>query len=251
MGNPSSNHPSYRIISQGRHIIDGWLGHQQSSPLISVPFPFGENGLTPALLLLLQLLQHCLLQRLRLSRGRPAFLDLAVPADEELFKVPLDALEAHEAGLLVLEPAEDGAGRVAVDVDLLQDGEGDAVVDLAEALDVVVGAGLLGAELVAREAQDDKVVAVLGPHVLVQLLQARVLRREAALGRRVDHQHHLALVVGEGDLGAALCGGGVTVNVWGLTDYLRREVLSRCIEEGGVGNGEAWGLCILSSGFKS
>ena len=39
--------------------------------------------------------------------------------------------------------------------------EADAVVDLAELLDLVVGARVLGPELVAGEAQDDE-VGVLG-----------------------------------------------------------------------------------------
>ena len=43
---------------------------------------------------------------------------------------------------------------VTIDVCLAQDGEGDAVVYLAEGLDVVVCAGFLGAELIAGEADD-------------------------------------------------------------------------------------------------
>lgn len=159
-------------------------------------------------LFLLQLVEDGLLQALGLGGAGPAALDLAVAADEELFKVPLDALEAHDAGLLLLEPLEEGVGGVAVDVNLLHDGEGDAVVDLAEVLDLVVGAGLLAAKLVTGEAEYDKVVAVLLLDVLVELLEAGVLRGEAALGGGVDDEDDLALVVGEGDLLAALCFGG-------------------------------------------
>ncbi|QBZ58027.1 hypothetical protein PoMZ_02966 [Pyricularia oryzae] len=126
----------------------------------------------------------------------------------ELFKVPLDALEAHDAGHLLLEPLEERVGVVAVDVDLLHDGEGDAVVDLAKVLNVVVGAGLLAAELVAGEAEDGKVLGVLLGDLLVQGLEAGVLRREAALGGRVDHQDDLALVVGQRGLLALLCSRG-------------------------------------------
>ena len=83
--------------------------------------------------------------------------------------------------------------------------EADAVVDLAEALDLVVGAGLLGAELVAGEADDLEVVRVLPLDVLVQLLEPAVLGREAALGRGVDDEHDLARVVGQRLLVALLC----------------------------------------------
>ena len=83
--------------------------------------------------------------------------------------------------------------------------EADAVVDLAEALDLVVGAGLLGAELVAGEADDLEVVRVLPLDVLVQLLEPAVLGREAALGRGVDDEHDLARVVTQRLLVALLC----------------------------------------------
>lgn len=82
--------------------------------------------------------------------------------------------------------------------------EADAVVDLAEALDLVVGPGLLGPELVAREAEDLEVLRVLGLDVLVELLEAGVLGREAALGGRVDDEYHLVLVFGQGFLVALL-----------------------------------------------
>lgn len=75
--------------------------------------------------------------------------------DQELFKVPLDPLQAHDAGFLLLQPSPEGIlFAVAVDVDLSQHGESDAVIDGAEGLDLFVGAGLLAAELVAGKRQD-------------------------------------------------------------------------------------------------
>lgn len=155
---------------------------------------------------LLQLLQDRGLQGVRLGGAGPSALDGAVAADEELLKVPLDALEAHEAGFLLLEPLVEGRGAVAVDVDLLHDGEADAIVNLAEVLNVVVGAGLLSAKLVAGEAKDDKVVRVRLGELLVEVLEAGVLGGETALGGRVDDEDDLALVVLQGNLLAALCG---------------------------------------------
>lgn len=151
-----------------------------------------------------ELVEHGFLKSLGLGGAGPASLDLAIATDEELLKVPLDALEAHDTGLLVLEPGEEGVGRVAVDVGLGHDGEGDTVVELAEALDVVVGTGVLAGELVAGEAEDDKVIAVLLLDGLVELLEALELRCETALGGRVDNEDDLALVIGGGGLLATL-----------------------------------------------
>lgn len=158
-----------------------------------------------SLRLLLNLGNDVLLQRLRLGGARPAVLDLAIPANEELLKVPLDALQAKNTGLLLLQPLENWVCGVAVDVDLAEDGEGDAVVNLAEALNLLVGARLLAAKLVAREAEDDKVIGVLLLDVLVELLEAGVLRGEAALGGGVDDEDDLALVVCKGSFLALLC----------------------------------------------
>jgi len=168
-------------------------------------------GLDLDLGLLAKLLENGLLERLWLGDAGPAALDLAVAADEELFKVPLDSLHAEKTRLLGLEPLEQRLGLVAVDVDLAHDGEGDAVVELAELLDVIVGPGLLAAKLVAGEAEDDKVLAVgLGLDVLPELLEAGVLRGEAALGGRVDDEDDLVGVLGQ-RLGLALLVGGLEV----------------------------------------
>lgn len=158
------------------------------------------------LLLLIDLVQDGLLERLGFGGAGPAALDLAVAADEELLKVPLDHLDAHDAGLLVLEPLVEGVGIVAVHVDLAQDREGDAVVDLTEGLDLIIGAWVLAAELVAGEADDDEVIGVLLLDVLVELLQAGELGGEAALGCGVHDQDDLALVSVQASLGILLCG---------------------------------------------
>jgi hypothetical protein len=149
-------------------------------------------------------LKNGLLKALGLGSTGPSALDLSVTTDEELLKVPLDTLEAEKTGLLVLEPGPEGVGAVAIDVGLLHDREAHAVVELAELLDVIVGAGLLAAELVAREAEDDKVIRVLALEVGPELLKTGVLRGEAALGGSVDDEDDFALIVGKGNLLAAL-----------------------------------------------
>lgn len=63
------------------------------------------------------------------------------------------------------------------------------MVDLAEALDLVVRAGLLPAKLVAGEAEDDEALVL---ELLVELLEPGVLRGEAALGGGVDDEGYFA-----------------------------------------------------------
>jgi hypothetical protein len=154
--------------------------------------------------LLSKSLENRLLKALRLGSAGPSTLDLAITADEKLLKVPLDALETEKTGLLVLEPGPEGVGAVTVDLGLLHDGEAHAVVELTELLNVIVGAGLLAAELVAGEAEDHKVIGVLALEVGPELLKASILRGEAALGGSVDDEDDFALIVGKGNLLAAL-----------------------------------------------
>lgn len=73
--------------------------------------------------LLAESVDNGLLERLGLGGGGPALNDGTVTADQELLKVPLDALEAQETRLGRLEPLVKGRGAVAVDVDLGEDGE--------------------------------------------------------------------------------------------------------------------------------
>src|SRR3954466_1968940 len=109
---------------------------------------------------------------------RISLADLAVAADQELGEVPLDRLDAEQAGLLALQPLPQRMRIRAVDLDLGHHREADAVVELAEGRDLVVAARVLVAELVARKADDHQAAfAVLLP----QFFQALELRREAAL----------------------------------------------------------------------
>src|SRR5262249_27004622 len=75
--------------------------------------------------------------------------------------------------------------------------EGDAVVFLAERLDVGLRPRLLSAEIVAREAEDGQTP---GRVLLVERLELLVLRRVAALAGDVDDEDDLALVARQVDL---------------------------------------------------
>jgi hypothetical protein len=129
---------------------------------------------------------------------------VSVPADQEFLEIPLDALHAHESRLLFLEPLVQRVRVVAVDVDLLHDGEADAIVDLAEVLNVIVGAGLLATELVAGKAEDDKIIRMRLLDLVVERLETGILWREAALRGGVDDEDDLALVLIKGELLALL-----------------------------------------------
>jgi len=109
-------------------------------------------------------------------------------------------------------------GVVAVHVDLGEHGERDAVVLLAEGRDLVLGARLLVAELVAREAEDGEALAGV---LVVQLLQAFVLRGETALAGRVHDQDDVA-DVGAEVLVLAVDRGGVEVTQGGHAGSPRR-----------------------------
>ena len=111
------------------------------------------------------------------SVGSEAGEDVAVAADEELFEVPEELGERVGWGIAILGGVafeafapgavldvggggfdERGVEWVLVgadDGDLLEEREGDGVVDGAEFGDLLIGAGLLSGEVVRREAEDD------------------------------------------------------------------------------------------------
>lgn len=86
---------------------------------------------------------------------------------------------------LLLHPFVDRVHIVAIDFNLLHHGERDGVFERAKLADLGVSAGLLTAKLITREAEDREAAAVV---LLVQLLEARILARKAALGRDIDDE---------------------------------------------------------------
>ena len=78
---------------------------------------------------------------------------------------------------------------------------------MAEGLDLIVGAGVLVAELVAWETDDGEVLGVFALQVLVELLEALKLRGKATFGGGVDDQDDLAGERGEGEGSTLLCSG--------------------------------------------
>lgn len=122
--------------------------------------------------------------------ARVPLVDIALLVDKELLEVPLDALEAEEPRLLGLQPRVERIFVVAVHVNLLHDGEADAVIELAELRNLLGGAWLLACKLVAWEPEHLETLVVV---LLVELLEVGVLLCEPTLGGGVDNEHHLAL----------------------------------------------------------
>ena len=141
---------------------------------------------------------------------------IAFPVHQELGEIPLDAVVAEELAELRLEPrleslalkalkAQEGlfAAKVVVqrmsclspDVDLLEHLERYVVIAGAEALDLLVGAGLLTAELVAGESQYFKALRFV---LFIETFQALILSREPSLAGYVHDQKDLAFIVFKG-----------------------------------------------------
>ena len=127
-----------------------------------------------------QLPQNRILQRVRLRSTRPPPFYLPVRPDQKLFEIPLDALHPQQPGHLILHPFPNGLRAVSVHVRLLEHGETDAVVYLAEGLDRVIVARVLVSELVAGEAEDQELVRVGGGDFFVEFFEAFELGGEAA-----------------------------------------------------------------------
>src|ERR1700693_5319825 len=82
-------------------------------------------------------------------------------------------------------------GLLAVDIDLRKQRKTDAVIGFAKRADRRRIAGLLPAELVAWKRQDFQTLLL---ELLIQGLQALILRCEAALTGGIDDQQYLAAI---------------------------------------------------------
>ena len=125
-----------------------------------------------------------------LGRGdrREPLDHVALLVDEELLEVPGDLGAVTVARLLSLEPLLQGRSSVAVDLDLVEHRERDIELRGDELEDLLVGSGLLGAELIARESEHGNIVVVF-----MKRTQTCVLRREASSARDVDDQADLVV----------------------------------------------------------
>src|SRR3954468_18908530 len=133
--------------------------------------------------------------RNRLRRGdwRKSAQDRAVSANQELGEVPLDGAGQQTPFFALQEPVQ-RVGAAAVDLDLGEQREADAITGIAEGANIIVAAWLLMTKLIAREGQHAEAPRAKS---LLQGLQPLVLRREATARRSIYDQQHRATVVVE------------------------------------------------------
>ena len=154
-----------------------------------------------------QQLPHPCRHGLHIRRGLEAGDDLPIPADEELGEVPLDLAvfpevpvhlfrhavhhQAHRAQAEALEDrvvrqvAEERDGRLSAHVALGELREGHAKATGAEAVDLLIRAGSLIAELVAGEVKNLKSLILI---LFIQILKSVVLWCESTAGCGIDNQ---------------------------------------------------------------
>jgi len=116
---------------------------------------------------------------------------LAVRPDEELAEVPLDVI-AEQLALLGLEVLKEWVRVWPVDIDLLEEREGHAIL-ADEREDVLCRTGLLAPKLVAWEGEDHE---LLGTEAVIYRLQLLVVRvSQASFARYIHHEGDLALIL--------------------------------------------------------
>lgn len=150
--------------------------------------PYRPLGL--GLGLLLQKLSNVRVNGRRRGGGSPSVDHISLTVNEELFKIPLDALESQQSSLLRLEEVVHGVLVRSIHVNLLENGESDTVVELAELSDLLISAGFLASKLVGGESNNLKALVVV---LFVQCLQTLVLGGESTLGGDIDNEDNLAL----------------------------------------------------------
>jgi hypothetical protein len=126
----------------------------------------------------------------RRRSGPKARNDVAGTVDQEFREVPLNVAGAVFVRLKRLQQLVQVARAAAIDLDLLEQREGDVVLGSGELEDLGICAGFLFTELITREAQDRE---ALGLVVFVKGTQTCVLRGEASLARDVHDQARRAL----------------------------------------------------------
>jgi hypothetical protein len=115
--------------------------------------------------------------------------DVPGAIDQELGEIPFDRGGPQQARPLRFQEREQRMSAIAVDVNLREQRKRDVVFVLAELVNLLLGARLLTAKLIARKPEHDETAIAIFP---VERLQARVLRRESTLARDIDDEHHLS-----------------------------------------------------------
>ena len=133
----------------------------------------------------------------RLNAGSESGHHLAMATNEEFLKIPGDVARAFGFRDERCQMFVKGVGALAIDFDFFKQVKRHVVIGRAELANVVGRARFLLSELVAGKSEYCE--TLLGV-VLVQRLQLRVLRSQAALAGNIHDQHHLVGVLLELDV---------------------------------------------------
>ena len=135
--------------------------------------------------------------------GRVAANLCAIARDEEFGEIPFDGI-GEESTSLRFEIFENGIGFVAIYLNLVHDGEGDTIVELASGFCIAARAWFLTRKLVAGEAKYHQPLVFV---LLVELFEFCELGSETTFAGSVDDEEHLPFVLGE-RVGRTFAGDG-------------------------------------------
>lgn len=135
--------------------------------------------------------------------GRVATNHAAIARDEEFGEIPFDSV-GNEATCLRFEILENRICLASVHLDLVHDGEGDTIVELASRFCIAACAWFLTRKLVAGEAKYHQALVFV---LLIELFELGKLGGKSAFASRVDDEQHLTFVLGE-RVGRAFAGDG-------------------------------------------
>lgn len=127
----------------------------------------------------------------------------AIARDEEFGEIPFDGV-GDESACLRFEILENRICLASVHLDLVHDGEGDAIVELASGFCIAARAWFLTRKLIAREAKYHKALVFV---LLIELFEFCELGSETTFASRVDDEEHLTFVLGE-RIGRTFAGDG-------------------------------------------
>lgn len=127
----------------------------------------------------------------------------AIARDEEFGEIPFDSV-GEEATCLRFKILENGICFTAVHLNLVHDGEGDTIVELAGGFGITARARFLTSKLIAREAENHQPLVFV---LLVELFEFGKLGGESTFASRVDDEQHLAFVLRE-RVGRTFAGDG-------------------------------------------
>ena len=117
----------------------------------------------------------------------------AIARDEEFGEIPFDSV-GEEATCLRFKILENGICFTAVHLNLVHDGEGDTIVELASGFCITARAWFLTSKLIAREAKYHQALVLI---LLVELFEFCELGSETTFAGSVDDEEHLPFVLRE------------------------------------------------------